>query len=287
MALEKVAGLMEKRYEIPLWLLLFLVIIAFAGGAWLLATYYVDNTPPEASIVYPADNGYADLEAGSLTVKVWAYDGQTGVASVTVFWRPFGAVEWQNKTVTLPTPVSETMVNVTIGGLTDGVYEFLAEARDVAQLAGQSSIVKAVLYEEPVTNAEILEPPDGSVLSGTVHVVVKVYGYQEPDAVALLITDMQDNPEMTVPLSKTRDEPDGWVYEGDWDTTQVPDGWHKGKVVATYAGQDYYFTVFAWKSQQGVQMPSVSPSAYPIIGMIAIVVGTILALYVISRIRKR
>ena len=290
MASQIALKLLGKRVTLPVWALLLIALVCLIGGAAALATYYVDNTPPSVSVVFPEDGGLVDLTNGAFTAKVYANDAGSGVTKVVVWFRRAGETTWNSVEETLsPAVTGDVYVDITITGLTDGDYELYATALDVAGNTGKSATVTFTVFEEPVTNAKILMPPDGAVLRGTVAVRVAVYGYEEPGRVRLVITDMSDNVVQTVELtyesydSATRT----WYYTGQWDTTVLPDGWYKGKVEVTYPTryeEPYVFEVLAFRVSTspagGIQV------SWAQVGMILVIVGIVLGAWLVVKWRK-
>ena len=279
--------LLGKRVTLPVWALLLIVILCLVGGAATLATYYLDNTAPSVNVVWPEDGSLVDLDNGALTVRVWARDDGTGVAKVGVFYRVSGATTWESASYTIENPApGEVYVNITITGLSDGDYELYAVASDAAGNSAQSSTISFTAYEEPVTGAKIIKPPDGSVLRGTVSVRVAVYGYEEPGRVKLVITDMNDNVKQTIELTYESYDGTAWYYTGQWDTTVLPDGWYKGKVEVTYPDrvEPYVFEVFAFRVSTspagGIQV------SWAQVGMVLVIVGIVLGAWLAAKWRK-
>jgi len=187
----------------------------------------VDN-PPSVSIVNPADGSTV---SGAVTIQVDATDAEDATGTLTVEVSIDGGA-WQNATYNSTSGYYELNWDTTVE--TEGSHTIDARTADSANNTTNATQVTVNVdnVDDPPT-ASIVNPADGSTVSGTV--TIQVDATDDRDAEGTLTVEVSIDSGAW--QGTTYNSSSGY-YELDWDTTTVADGSHTIDARATDSGSN-------------------------------------------------
>lgn len=185
------------------------------------ARFSIDNTEPTVTWVTPPNNSFL---SSTVTLSATATDN-VGVTGVSFEYSNDGGASF-NLIAIVPTPfegIYATPWNTV--PLPSGSYILRATASD--QCHNTTEALRNVRIDSTPPTVEIPSPPDGSEVSGTVQLLVEAQDNECLAKVELYIDGLLVHTEIIEDGAKTSE----FIY--DWSTTQISEGPHKVKAVAT------------------------------------------------------
>jgi thermolysin len=173
----------------------------------------VTDATPTVSIVNPEDGSTV---SGTVTIQIDAQDAEDAAGTLTVEWNVDGGT-WQSATYNSDTGYYEASWDTTT--VDDGAHTINARATDSAGNVGSDSNNVTVDNVDDPPTASIVNPQDGSTVSGTV--TIQVEATDDRDAEGTLTVEVSIDGgawQLTSYNSSTG------YYELDWDTTTLEDG---------------------------------------------------------------
>ena len=184
------------------------------------------DLPPSVSIVSPAEGSTV---SGMVTVQIEATDTEDAAGTLTVEWNVDGG-DWQSTTYNSSNDRYEASWDTTTAS--DGAHTANARATDSASNTSSASNNVTVDNVDDPPTASIVNPTDGSTVSGSV--TIQVDASDDRDAEGFLTVEVSI--DGGTGQATTYNSSSGY-YELDWDTTGLTDGtWHTIDASATDSG---------------------------------------------------
>lgn len=171
------------------------------------------HAPPSVSIVSPAEGSTV---SGTVNVEISATDEEDAAGTLAVEWNVDGG-GWTSAPYNSGTGYYEASWDT--NGVADGSHTVNARATDSASnVSTDSNSVLVDNVDDPPT-ANIVNPADGSTVSGVV--TIHVDSSDDRDALGTLFVEVRIGEGQW--RQATYNSMSGY-YEWDWDTTSVTDG---------------------------------------------------------------